>query len=49
MNRGLRTLSLGFMRRELGYFLVLTSLVAITGAAGVYRFELDAPGGSGGN
>jgi voltage-gated potassium channel len=47
MNRGMRTLSLGFKRRGLGYLIVLTSLVAITGAAGVYRFELDAPGGPG--
>lgn len=47
MNRGMRTLSLGFRRRGLGYVIVLTVLVAITGAAGVYRFELDAPGGPG--
>lgn len=47
INRGMRTLSRGFRRRGLGYVIVLTSLVAITGAAGVYRFELDAPGGPG--
>jgi len=47
INRGMRTLSLGFRRRGLGYLIVLTSLVAITGAAGMYRFELDAPGGPG--
>jgi voltage-gated potassium channel len=47
INRGMRMLSLGFRRRGLGYLIVLTSLVAITGAAGMYRFELDAPGGPG--
>jgi voltage-gated potassium channel len=47
INRGMRTLSLGFRRRGLGYLIVLSSLVAITGAAGMYRFELDAPGGPG--
>ena len=40
-------LSLGFRRRGLGYLIVLTTLVAMTGAAGMYRFELDAPGGPG--
>lgn len=34
INRGMRTLSLGFRRRGLGYLVVLTSLVAVTGAAG---------------
>lgn len=47
MNRGMRMLSLGFRRRGLGYLIVLTILVALTGAAGMYRFELDAPGGPG--
>ena len=47
INRGMRTLSFGFRRRGLGYLTVLTTLVAITGAAGMYRFELDAPGGPG--
>jgi voltage-gated potassium channel len=47
INRGMRALSRGFRRRGLGYLIVLSSLVAITGAAGVYRFELDAPGGPG--
>jgi len=47
INRGIRTLSLGFRRRGLGYLIVLTSLIAITGAAGMYRFELGAPGGPG--
>lgn len=47
MNRGMRSLTLGFRRRGVGYVLGLTVLVAITGAAGMYRFELDSPGGPG--
>ena len=47
MNRGMRTLATGFRRRGLGYLTLLTALVAVTGAAGMYRFELDAPGGPG--
>ncbi len=47
MNRGMRTLSLGFRQRGIGYLVVLTLLVAVTGAAGMYRFEMDAPGGPG--
>lgn len=47
MNRGMRTLAVGFRRRGLGYLVVLTVLVAITGAAGMYRFEQDAAGGPG--
>ena len=47
INRGMRTLAIGFGRRGLGYLLLLTLLVALTGAAGMYRFEIDAPGGPG--
>jgi voltage-gated potassium channel len=47
MNRGMRSLSLGFRRRGIGYLLLLTLLIAVTGAAGMYRLELDAPGGPG--
>ena len=47
MNRVMRSLALGFRRRGIGYLFVLTLLVAATGAAGMYRFELDAPGGPG--
>ncbi len=46
-NRGMRALAVGFRRRGLGYLIGLTLLVAATGAAGMYRFELDAPGGPG--
>lgn len=47
MNRGMRTLAIAFRTRGVGYVILLTVLVAITGAAGMYRFELDAPGGPG--
>ena len=47
INRGMRALAFGFRRRGLGYLVVLTVVVAVTGAAGMYRFELDAPGGPG--
>lgn len=47
VNRGMRTAARGFRRRGLGYLTLLTFVVAITGAAGIYRFELDAPGGPG--
>jgi voltage-gated potassium channel len=47
VNRGMRTLAIGFGRRGLGYLTLLTVFVALTGAAGMYRFELEAPGGPG--
>jgi voltage-gated potassium channel len=47
MNRGMRALAIGFKHRGLGYLVVLTLLIAVTGAAGMYRFELEAPGGPG--
>ena len=47
MNRSMRSLAVGFRRLGIGYLVVLTAVVAITGAAGMYRFELDAPGGAG--
>jgi voltage-gated potassium channel len=47
VNRGMGTLAAGFRHRGIGYLVVLTSLVAITGAAGMYRFEMDAAGGPG--
>ena len=46
-NRSMRALTLGFQRRGLGFVSVLTLVVALTGAAGMYRFELDAQGGPG--
>lgn len=47
MNRGMRTLALGFRRRGIGYLTLLTVLIVITGGAGMYRFEQDAAGGPG--
>jgi voltage-gated potassium channel len=47
MNRGMRAVAIGFRRRGIGYLVLLTVMVAVTGAAGMYRFELDAPGGPG--
>lgn len=47
LNRGMRTLATGFGRRGLGYLVLLTASVAAIGAAGMYRFELEAPGGPG--
>lgn len=47
INRVMRTLAVGFRRRGIGYLLLLTFMVAVTGAAGMYRFEMDAPGGPG--
>lgn len=47
MNRVMRTLARGFRRRGIGYVSALTLLVAVIGAAGMYRFEFDAVGGPG--
>ena len=47
INRGMRAASMTFKQRGLGYVVVLTLIVALTGAAGMYRFELDAPAGPG--
>lgn len=47
VNRGMKTMARGFRRRGIGYLTLLTFVVAITGAAGMYRFEMDAPGGPG--
>jgi voltage-gated potassium channel len=43
----MRSLTIAFRRRGLGYLLMLTVVITATGAAGMYRFELDAPGGPG--
>jgi voltage-gated potassium channel len=47
MNRGMRAVAIGFRRRGIGYLVLLTFTVAALGAAGMYRFELDAPSGPG--
>jgi voltage-gated potassium channel len=47
VNRGMRAVAVGFRRRGVGYVLLLTMMVTVAGAAGMYRFEIDAPGGPG--
>jgi voltage-gated potassium channel len=44
-NRGMRTLGRVMGRRGLGYVLALTALVCLLGAAGIYAFEREVPGG----
>jgi voltage-gated potassium channel len=43
-NRSARALAITLRRRGFGYVLVLTLLVLLSGAAGMYAFERDAPG-----
>lgn len=45
MNRGMKALGASLSRRGFGYVLVLTVLVTFAGAAGMYAFENEAPGG----
>jgi voltage-gated potassium channel len=45
MNRGMKILSKTVSRRGLGYVVLLTALFTVTGAAGMYSFERDAPSG----
>jgi|SRR5688572_8428210 len=47
LNRGMRSMAVGFRHRGIGYVVLLTLVVTVVGAAGMYRFELDAPGGPG--
>lgn len=47
INRGMRSLTIGFRERGVGYVILLSLFVGITGAAGMYQFELNARGGSG--
>jgi voltage-gated potassium channel len=44
-NRGMRALSTSLRRRGLGYVLLLTFLVLLSGAAGMYTFEREVEGG----
>lgn len=46
VNRGMRALRTSMRRRGFGYIVALTVIVALTGAAGIYSFERDAPDGS---
>lgn len=45
LNRGMRALAASLRRRGFGYLLVLTVLVEFAGAAGMYSFEREVPGG----
>ncbi len=45
LNRGMRALGASLSRRGFGYVVVLTLLVTLAGAAGMYAFEKEVPGG----
>lgn len=45
LNRGMRALGTSLRRRGVGYVLALTLLVTFAGAAGMYTFENQTPGG----
>jgi voltage-gated potassium channel len=46
-NRGMRALGHTMQRRGVGYVMVLSVVVILLGAAGMYAFENDLPGGAG--
>lgn len=45
LNRGMRALRATLERRGFGYVIILTLLVIFAGAAGMYAFESEIPGG----
>jgi voltage-gated potassium channel len=45
LNRGMKALGGSLSRRGFGYVIALTLLVTFAGAAGIYAFENEAPGG----
>ncbi len=45
LNRGMKALGASLSRRGFGYVLALTLLVTFAGAAGMYAFESEVPGG----
>lgn len=45
LNRGMNALGAALSRRGFGYVLALTVIVVFVGAAGMYAFEREAPGG----
>lgn len=47
LNRGMRSLGRTMERRGIAYVLALTTLVIFGGAAGMYAFENELPGGAG--
>lgn len=48
LNRGMRTLRATMRRRGAGYVAALTLVVVVVGAAGMYAFERNLPGGGAG-
>lgn len=47
VNRGMKALGASLSRRGFGYVCALTVLVTFAGAAGIYAFEHESPGGPG--
>ena len=47
LNRGMSALGKSLGRRGIGYVVALTILITLGGAAGMYAFERDVPGGPG--
>lgn len=47
VNRGMRALSATMGRRGFGYVVAMTAIVTLAGAAGMYAFENQNPGGRG--
>lgn len=47
LNRGMRALGASMGRRGFGYILLLTLIVTLVGAAGMYAFESELPDGGG--
>jgi voltage-gated potassium channel len=47
LNRGMKALGASLSRRGFGYVIALTMLVTAAGAAGMYAFENQIPGGPG--
>ena len=45
LNRGMKALGASMGRRGFGYVIALTAIVTLTGAAGMYAFENEVPGG----
>jgi voltage-gated potassium channel len=45
LNRGMRALSATMKRRAFGYVILLSLIILFGGAAGMYAFEKDVPGG----
>lgn len=45
LNRGMRALGASMGRRGFGYVIALTAVVTLAGAAGMYAFENEVPGG----